>query len=97
VSSLSSSGYQTCGVVSGGVRCWGSNQNSQLGDGTSADRYAPVTVFGLSGATSVEVGSRSACARRTDGTLRCWGDRSSGGLGSAPIAATPRPVQTFGF
>jgi alpha-tubulin suppressor-like RCC1 family protein len=54
-------------------------------------------VFGLSGATSVEVGSRSACARRTDGTLRCWGDRSSGGLGSAPIAATPRPVQTFGF
>ena len=39
-------GYlHTCAVtMAGGLRCWGSNELGQIGDGTTIDRHAPVEV-----------------------------------------------------
>lgn len=73
----------TCALVSGGsVRCWGRNDYGQLGDGSAVTRrLIPVTVSGLSGATSIVAGDIHTCALVSGGTVRCWGNNSSGQLG----------------
>jgi alpha-tubulin suppressor-like RCC1 family protein len=47
------------------LRCWGSNSNGQLGDGTAADRSSAVSVVGL-GVPSLAEGSHSICVIATD-------------------------------
>jgi hypothetical protein len=44
---ISTSSFYTCAVVSGGVKCWGVNDQGQLGDGTRENRYHPVSVRGI--------------------------------------------------
>jgi alpha-tubulin suppressor-like RCC1 family protein len=76
-----------CAMSTDGVlRCWGPNANGDVGDGTTATRWAPVT-NGLGSLKLVACGSGVACAERTDRTVRCWGSPlpGSGALGSSPI------------
>src|SRR5438270_857873 len=45
---LSAGGFHTCVVTTdGGARCWGSNSEGQLGDGTKSNRGIPGSVSGL--------------------------------------------------
>ncbi len=76
-------GRHTCAIVAGGqVRCWGSNSDGQLGDGTGTDRPAPVAVPGLSGATQIAAGREHTCAIVAGGQVRCWGQNTDGQLGN---------------
>lgn len=76
----------TCAVLADhSVKCWGSNQFGNLGDGTTTDRLVPVTVSGVSGAVSVAVGLRHSCADTGGGGVLCWGDNSRGQLGIGTI------------
>jgi alpha-tubulin suppressor-like RCC1 family protein len=89
-----------CAVsTTAGAKCWGRNTDGQLGDGTNADKNAPVSVSGLSAAGSVSQASANAdfsCAI-TSGAARCWGDNAFTQLGNAGTADTNAPVQVVGL
>jgi hypothetical protein len=65
----------TCDIVGGAVRCWGANDQRQLGDGTDTFRGVPVAAIepGLSDAVAVSAGDYHTCALGQSGAVRCWG------------------------
>ncbi len=71
---LSLGGGHSCARMRDGTaRCWGTNENGQLGDGTQEDRDAPVQVVDLAGAQRIAAGRAETCAVLADGSVRCWG------------------------
>jgi alpha-tubulin suppressor-like RCC1 family protein len=76
------------------VRCWGLNDEGQLGDNATKNQDTPVLVRGLTGAIGLAAGERHTCARLMAGGAQCWGINSDGELGdgtrtSRLVAGTP--------
>src|SRR5262249_34318453 len=92
--------YHTCALNSaGGMQCWGRNFEGELGDGTTAARFMPVYVSGLtSGVASITAGSYHTCAVTTGGAALCWGDNTRGQVGdnSTTKRLVPVPVSGLG-
>lgn len=77
----------TCALLNNGtVYCWGSNENSQLGDGTATDRLTPVAVSGLAAnVLTIQAGGYHTCVLVTGQRPLCWGADSDGQLGSGVL------------
>jgi alpha-tubulin suppressor-like RCC1 family protein len=99
VSSISAGAQSTCAVTdAGALRCWGSNGNFELGNGTQTWSSVPVDVTGMSsGVSSVTVGLASACARTTAGGVKCWGQNAWGQLGDGTFTNRSTPVDVSGM
>ncbi len=79
----------------GSVRCWGSNDFGQLGDGTNKARATPVAPAGLSGKViQIAAGGYHTCALLDDGSARCWGENDEGQLGDGSV---DNPKGSTGF
>lgn len=69
------------GPGTAGVLAWGESEVGQLGDGDTAETDVPVTVPGLSDATTLSIGRGFGLALLSDGTVMSWGENSWGQLG----------------
>jgi len=96
VTQVTAGGAHSCAVDdSGGVRCWGDNAQGALGDGTTTNRSAPVSVGGIVDATAVAAGADHSCALRAAGDVLCWGDETNGKTrvpGSDPLPPLPPSI-----
>ena len=80
--SIALGGDYSCALLADGtMKCWGSNDYGQLGDGTTTNSTIPVEVSGITTATSIAMGRVHSCALLTDGTVKCWGRNNMGQLG----------------
>ena len=90
---IAAGGYHTCALLGDGTaRCWGQNDNGQLGDNSTTQRLTPVAVSGLSNAVAISAGLDHTCAVLSDGTARCWGHNSDGRLGDGTTTERHTPV-----
>lgn len=78
----------------GELRCWGSNQFGQLGDGTFGGRLTPTKVLG-GPYIKASAGTDFTCGLTVAGAVNCWGRNIYGNLGDGTITkrSTPGPVQ----
>ncbi|MFT3874848.1 MAG: S-layer homology domain-containing protein [Propioniciclava sp.] len=95
---INASRFHTCGLtIDGAVKCWGRNEEGQLGDGTTTNRHKPVQVVGLTGGVKAITGTGNhTCALTASGAVKCWGYGGALGNGT-PIVNSPTPVQVIGL
>ena len=91
----------TCALLQNGqVQCWGGNGEGQVGDGTTQNRYTPMTVAGI-GETAVQIatGYEESCAVTASGKVMCWGYINNFGEGVSQITGLSGPANgiTVGF
>lgn len=86
VSAISAGSTHTLALLKDGtVRAWGENRWGEVGDGTTTNRDAPVTVPGVGKAVAVAAGGNGfSAALLADGTVMTWGNRLGGALGRTP-------------
>ena len=87
----------TCGVTTDFIAyCWGRNDLGQLGDGTTAQRLAPVKVAGNHKFLQVRAAEVHTCGLTTAHEVYCWGENRFGQLGDATTKQALRPVKVAG-
>ena len=96
---VTSGGSHVCALVhNGGARCWGVNDNGQLGDGTTTNRSTPVAVSGLPlNLAQIAAADDHTCALLADETVKCWGLNSKGQLGDGTTSDSSTPVAVSGL
>ncbi len=94
-------GSHSCGLTpEGGVRCWGLNQDGQLGinDPDVNNTTSARSVNGLSsGQVEISSGVSHTCSLASNGSVRCWGANDSGQLGNGTTTKSFTPVAVVGI
>src|SRR6478735_5753850 len=82
----------------GSVVSWGSNNNGELGDGTTTSRATPVAVTGLGGPTAeIAAGGFYGLAAMADGSVRAWGSNALGNFGNGTTTSSTSAVAVPGL
>jgi alpha-tubulin suppressor-like RCC1 family protein len=80
-SSLAAGPAFACAIdAKGGVRCWGHNDEGQLGDGTRRTSSTAVRVKNIANATLIRASEHLSCALDAHGKLSCWGNEQEAAL-----------------
>lgn len=94
---ITAGGLHNCGLTSdGSAYCWGSNDEGQLGVGTTGPQVCtphswncsrtPVRVAGNQRWETISAGSHHTCAVTTNGAAYCWGENVDGQLGISTMS-----------
>lgn len=79
------------------VRCWGKNNQGQLGNESGIYSGIPLTVGGLSGVKKITAGYEHNCALLSDNNIKCWGRNLEGQLGDGTNSRRSSPVLVSGL
>jgi alpha-tubulin suppressor-like RCC1 family protein len=97
VASLAAGEGQACAVLKdGSARCWGANEEGELGLGTRTTSELPQA--GVKGVTSLRdvcIGSSHSCARTAQGAVYCWGANPAGQIGDGTRERRPAPTRVL--
>jgi alpha-tubulin suppressor-like RCC1 family protein len=91
--------YHTCGLTSlGAAYCWGDNETSQLGNGSTgfSTDTTPVAVSGGLTFSALAAGSWHTCGLARSGAAYCWGSNFAGQLGTGSTTDSSIPVLVSG-
>ncbi len=97
VGTVIAGGYHTCALMlAGSVKCWGDNENGQIGIGSTKEARKPNDVFGLeSGVKNVCAGEKHNCALLSQGGIMCWGWNAYGQIGDGTGLQRTKPVNVL--
>lgn len=97
--SVAANHLHSCAVLTGGqARCWGLNDDGELGDSTTTESLLPVVVQNGAGSdpltdvVQIATGGGHTCALTGAGHVMCWGRNDRGQLGDGTMAGSPLPV-----
>lgn len=79
-----------------GVKCWGNDEDGQVGIGTTKDQPLPYTIPNLN-VVGVGGGLKHTCAVASSGAVWCWGNNDGGQLGDGTMVASNTPVSVVGL
>jgi alpha-tubulin suppressor-like RCC1 family protein len=102
VAAISTGNRHTCALMkNGGVKCWGSNPDGQLGVKPFHGDYSECKTYdveGLSnGAIAIGAGDYSTCALLETGGVKCWGANGGAYLGDGTMIDSYSPVDVVGL
>jgi alpha-tubulin suppressor-like RCC1 family protein len=92
-SQIVANGTHTCSRLENSngslIKCWGSNDNGELGVGSQFDNMdTPLVVPDQLGIRHIAAGDGFSCATFNDGTAKCWGKNDAGQLGLGNVTST---------
>lgn len=110
ISTIGAGGAHGFAILNTGkLKAWGFNASGQVGDGTTTDRYAPVTVCDtgatagncdtspLLNVTSVIGGGSHSIALLSSGAVKGWGYNFNGQVGDNSTTTRNTPVNVSGI
>ena len=98
IKSVKAGGYHACALTTaGGVRCWGLNDEGQLGDNSTISSLKPVVVATADKMRVITSGFEHTCAMTAKRAITCWGYNQRGQLGDNSTANRSQPVTVSGF
>lgn len=111
VQALAGGELHTCALTAdGAVKCWGSNEAGEVGDGTNIMRTTPTLVVGIDTKVKAITANgvrftrwspwawgRHTCALTTGGGVKCWGINTFGQLGDGTTTLHNTPVDVAGL
>ncbi|HOW29171.1 MAG TPA: hypothetical protein PK685_00640 [archaeon] len=90
--------HHACVVLATGkVKCWGRNDNGQLGDGTIAQKKIPIEVLDINSGVAITAGDLHTCVVLSSGEIKCFGDNPYGQLGNQNTTDSNFPVTVLGI